>query len=106
MPGLESLEACLKVAGDEQPPGALGRRPVAAFAYPNGGQADVTPVVRSMVADAGFRFAVTLLPGPARAPEVRADPLMVRRVFVHHRDDPASFAAKVLGVARATAWAR
>jgi hypothetical protein len=80
-------------------------RPVAAFAYPNGGRADITPAVRRIVADEGFRLAVTLFPGPARAAEVRSDPLMVRRATIHHRDRPARFAAKVLGVDRMLAWA-
>ncbi len=73
---------------------------VTSFAYPNGQPADVTPEIRAMVQEAGFRVAVTLFPGPARPNEVRRDPLMIRRVFVHHRDHPSRFAAKVMGLVR------
>jgi len=71
--------------------------PSPAFAYPNGGRGDVDETVRGLVADAGFRLGFTLLPGPSRLEEVRKDPLMVRRVYVHHRDLPARFAAGTAG---------
>lgn len=77
----------------------LGEKPVA-FAYPNGQPADFTPDIVSAVADAGFQIAFTLLPGPARRGELAADPLEVRRLYVHHGDGLDRFAAKLAGLSR------
>lgn len=76
-----------------------GRVPVT-FAYPNGHPADYTDAVVDTVADAGFRAAFTLVPGPARRRELIGDPLRIRRIYVHHGDDRARFAAKLAGVPR------
>ena len=82
-----------------------GRRPVG-LAYPNGQPGDVDEAVRSIVAEAGFSVAFTLAPGPARHREVVADPLMIRRIYVHRGDGLHRFAAKVHGLARGTARLR
>jgi peptidoglycan/xylan/chitin deacetylase (PgdA/CDA1 family) len=76
--------------------------PPAGFAYPNGQSADFDDEVVRAVGDAGFRVAFTLVPGPARRREVAAAPLRIRRVYVHHGDGLARFAAKVSGVTRLT----
>lgn len=73
---------------------------VLGFAYPNGQPGDFDEVTRRAVADAGVPLAFSLVPGPARPAEVREDPLAVRRIYVHHGDDPVRFAAKVSGVPR------
>lgn len=74
--------------------------PVLGFAYPNGQAGDFDAMAKEAVASAGVPLAFTLLPGPARPHEVRSDPLGIRRVYVHHGDDPTRFAAKVAGVPR------
>lgn len=73
---------------------------VLGFAYPNGQPGDFDGTARAAVAAAGVPLAFSLVPGPARAAEFRADPLGVRRVYVHHGDDDVRFAAKVAGVPR------
>jgi peptidoglycan/xylan/chitin deacetylase (PgdA/CDA1 family) len=75
-------------------------RPVRAFAYPNGGQGDFDQATVGILAAAGFHLGFTLLPGPARAAEARRAPLTLRRVYVHYKDHPARFAAKVNGFPR------
>lgn len=76
--------------------------PAIGFAYPNGGTSDFDDAVVAAVEDAGYRIAFTLVPGPARLREVVADPLRIRRVYVHHGDGLSRFAAKVAGVPRLT----
>ena len=75
-------------------------RPVRALAYPNGARGDFSDVVGAIIGEAGIDLAFTLEPGPARASEVRATPLAVRRTNVSHGDDLATFAGRVMGVAR------
>jgi len=76
--------------------------PVLGFAYPNGMAADFDDSTVSAVAAAGFRVAFSLVPGPSRRRELAADPLRVRRIYIHHGDGLARFAAKVAGVPRLT----
>jgi hypothetical protein len=54
------------------------------------------------VREAGYPTAFSLVPGPARIREVVADPLRIRRIYVHHGDGLSRFAAKVAGVPRLT----
>lgn len=75
-------------------------RPVLGFAYPNGRTGDFDDVAKRAVAAAGVPLAFSLVPGPTRISEVRADPLSIRRVYVHHGDGVDRFAAKVGGVPR------
>jgi peptidoglycan/xylan/chitin deacetylase (PgdA/CDA1 family) len=75
-------------------------RPVEAFAYPNGLWGDIDAGVVGIVQEAGFRAGFTLIPGPARAAEVRRAPLEIRRVYVGNKDHISRFAAKVNGLAR------
>jgi len=75
-------------------------RPITTFAYPNGTPADFSPEVEESVYRAGFEAAYTLVLGPSRFDEVRANPLAIRRVFVSHLDTMPRFAAKVVGLAR------
>lgn len=74
--------------------------PVLGFAYPNGQRDDFDATAREAVAAADVPLAFSLVPGPARPAEVRNDPLAIRRVYVHHGDDPVRFAAKTAGVPR------
>jgi len=74
--------------------------PVTAFAYPNGGRADVDEASVRLLDEAGFSLGFTLIPGPERAGAMVDSPLALRRVYVHHGDYPARFAAKVHGLPR------
>lgn len=76
--------------------------PALGFAYPNGRPSDFDDDVVAAVAAAGYQVAFTLVPGPARRSEIAADPLRIRRVYVHHGDGLSRFAAKVAGVPRLT----
>jgi peptidoglycan/xylan/chitin deacetylase (PgdA/CDA1 family) len=76
--------------------------PALGFAYPNGGRADFDDAVVAAVREAGYPTAFSLVPGPARIREVVADPLRIRRIYVHHGDGLSRFAAKVAGVPRLT----
>jgi peptidoglycan/xylan/chitin deacetylase (PgdA/CDA1 family) len=89
--------ARLEVFGSKEKVEAEVGKPAIGFAYPNGGPADVDLRVRGLVGEAGFRLAFSLVPGPARPSEVRSDPLMIRRISVHHTDRPARFAANAAG---------
>jgi len=75
-------------------------RPVLGFAYPNGQPGDFDEIARAAVSTAGVPLAFSLVPGPARSGEVVADPLGIRRVYIHHGDDPTRFGAKVAGIPR------
>ncbi|MFH1331462.1 MAG: polysaccharide deacetylase family protein [Actinomycetota bacterium] len=81
-------------------------RPVTAFAYPNGGRDDLDDATVRLLAQAGYRLGFTLFPGPERAAAARQTPLTLRRVYVHHGDHPARFAANVNGVPRLLRGAR
>jgi peptidoglycan/xylan/chitin deacetylase (PgdA/CDA1 family) len=77
----------------------IGERPLG-FAYPNGMEGDFDEHTVAAVIESGVPLAFTLRPGPSRLSEVRGNPLLIRRVFLHHNDDRARFAAKVAGVTR------
>jgi peptidoglycan/xylan/chitin deacetylase (PgdA/CDA1 family) len=79
---------------------------VTSFAYPNGGRADVDEASIRLLADAGFRMGFTLIPGPERAGAILDSRLALRRVYIHHGDYPARFAAKLHGVPRLLRVAR
>ena len=74
--------------------------PVRAFAYPNGSRGDFSNETEAVLTEAGIDLAFTLQPGPTRVSEVMANPLAVRRVNVSHTDGLATFAGRVMGVAR------
>lgn len=74
--------------------------PVLGFAYPNGQPGDFDDASLAAVGQAGVPLGFTLAPGPTRRGELLADPLAVRRVYVHHGDDETRFAAKLAGVPR------
>jgi peptidoglycan/xylan/chitin deacetylase (PgdA/CDA1 family) len=75
-------------------------RPVVSFAYPNGLAADFGTEHRTLLQQAGIDVAFSLIAGPARLDEARRDPLAIRRIFISHRDDLASFVAKATGLSR------
>ncbi len=77
-----------------------------AFAYPNGGRADLDDSTVRLIAETGFRLGFTLLPGPEYGRAARSSPLTLRRIYVHHGDYPARFAAKAFGVPRLLRVAR
>jgi peptidoglycan/xylan/chitin deacetylase (PgdA/CDA1 family) len=81
-------------------------RPATAFAYPNGGRADLDESTVRLLVETGFRLGFTLRPGPERGRAARRSPLTLRRIYVHHGDYPARFAAKVHGVPRLLRAAR
>jgi len=81
-------------------------RPVTAFAYPNGGRADVNDGISRLLHEEGYRLAFTLLPGPDRIRAARRAPLNLRRAYIHHGDHVARFAAKVNGLPRLLGAAR
>jgi peptidoglycan/xylan/chitin deacetylase (PgdA/CDA1 family) len=80
--------------------------PVTAFAYPNGGRGDLDASTARLLAETGFRLGFTLLPGPERWRSARRSPFTLRRVYVHHGDYLARFAAKVYGLPRLLRVAR
>jgi peptidoglycan/xylan/chitin deacetylase (PgdA/CDA1 family) len=80
--------------------------PVRAFAYPNGGRGDLDETTVDLLAETGYRLGFTLFPGPERAAAARRAPLTLRRVYIHHGDYPARFAAKAQGVPRMLRAAR
>jgi peptidoglycan/xylan/chitin deacetylase (PgdA/CDA1 family) len=70
--------------------GGLGEAPTL-FCYPRGSE---NPMVRRVVAEAGFRAAVTVYPGPN---DVGSDPLLLRRTEVSGDDDREDFRLKIEG---------
>lgn len=90
----EEIEGSVRRIGEE-----LGAVP-AAFAYPNGLEGDFNDSVVAAVAAAGIRVAFTLVPGPARASELVGDPLLIRRIYLHHHDDLLRFKTKISGLPR------
>ncbi|WP_339134478.1 MAG: polysaccharide deacetylase family protein [Candidatus Electrothrix sp. GW3-4] len=75
-------------------------RPVKAFAYPNGLPADFNPTTQTILKNAGFEAAFTLLPGPTRWAAVQKHPLAIPRVSIHHKDTLPRFAAKLMGISK------
>ncbi len=85
---------------------AIGKRigeEVISFAYPNGLAGDFDATSEELLKAAGIRLAFTLLPGPARLPEVRERPLAIRRIHIGPEDNLPRFAAKLMGWGRAFA---
>jgi peptidoglycan/xylan/chitin deacetylase (PgdA/CDA1 family) len=74
---------------------------VATFAYPSGRAGDFDNRAVEAVRRAGFSAAFTLRSGPTRLRAVRRAPMTIRRIFVSHKDSPARFCLKLLGVGRA-----
>ncbi|MBC7186781.1 MAG: polysaccharide deacetylase family protein [Calditrichaeota bacterium] len=68
---------------------------VTTFAYPLGDASSFDERVRSMLAEAGIRHAVTTLKG-ANTPT--QDPLALRRTLIDGADDFCTFVCKVLGI--------
>lgn len=74
--------------------------PVRALAYPNGTPADFDPQIEKMAEACGYSVAFTLVPGPARAREVQARPLAIRRIAVYLSDGDRRYRAKLAGAGR------
>lgn len=68
---------------------------VTTFAYPLGDASSFDERVRSMLAQAGIRYAVTTLKG-ANTPS--QDPLTLRRTLIDGADDYCTFVCKVVGL--------
>lgn len=77
----------------------LGDR-VHSFAYPNGQKDDFTPAIKTLVQQAGFETAFSLIAGSSPLDEVRQNPYSIRRIFISHADTLPRFAAKLAGVSR------
>ncbi len=75
-------------------------KPVTSFAYPNGGQEDLSPGVIDMLRGTGLELAFTLMPGPTGYSTVRSAPFAIRRIFVSRLDTLDRFAAKLAGALR------
>jgi len=74
--------------------------PIRALAYPNGTPADFDPEIETMAKACGYAVAFTLVPGPARAREVQARPLAVRRIAIYLPDGDRRYRAKLAGAGR------
>lgn len=75
-------------------------KPVYAFAYPNGTNADFSPEIEGVIAELGFEAAFTLEAGPSSPAETRQNPMAIRRIQILQRDDIPRFSAKLLGLPR------
>lgn len=73
---------------------------VRSLAYPNGTPADFDLETQEMAQACGYSAAFTLVPGPARAGEVRAKPLAIRRIAVYLSDGDRRYRAKLAGAGR------
>jgi peptidoglycan/xylan/chitin deacetylase (PgdA/CDA1 family) len=71
------------------------KKPVIAFAYPNGGQSDFSPDVISAVRRTGYQLAFTLTREPCYYSRVRANPFAIPRVYLGSSDVLARFVAKL-----------
>lgn len=91
--GDRELRAEITGAGDDIE-SHTGLRPVE-FAFPNGRAQDFDRRSAAILADAGFRVAVTTLPG---LNDRAADPLMMRRVLVGGEDDLDTFRLAASGI--------
>ncbi|MCL4300660.1 MAG: polysaccharide deacetylase family protein [Anaerolineae bacterium] len=90
-------QARAEIEGSKRRIEAEIRRPVRAFAYPNGLLPDFSPALQNLLRQVGFEAAFTLIPGPAHWREAQQTPLAIRRIFVHHKDTLPRFVAKVMG---------
>ncbi len=70
--------------------------PVIAFAYPNGGHADISPAVTQRVGQAGYQVAFSLIGGSAHYAEVRKNPLAIRRIPLSGLDTFPRFLTKLM----------
>jgi len=75
-------------------------KPVAAFAFPGGKAGDISIALETILANAGFEAAFTLIPGPNRHHEIQKERFTLRRIMIGNRDNLARFAAKVYGLKR------
>ena len=73
---LDSEKARAEIEGSRTDLEKMVGRPVLDFAYPNGRFPDISDTTRSLVAEAGYRCAVTTEPGTVRRGD---DPLALRR---------------------------
>jgi len=80
--------------------------PISSFAYPNGQAADFNAEIQTLVKDAGYRSAFTLVDGPNPLEQVKGAPYQINRIFIGHKDSLPRFAAKVSGVHRIVAAMR
>jgi len=71
------------------------RKPILSFAYPNGKQTDVNVALESLVTQAGYRAAFTLLNGPTSLQEVKRNPYAIRRIFIGNNHTLPQFATLV-----------
>lgn len=72
-------------------------RPARSFAYPNGQAADFNPTVTRLLAETGYRFAVTTIPGVNRiARGAEPETLLTLRRDVPWENEPARFAARMV----------
>ena len=74
--------------------------PVRTLAYPNGTTLDFNLQVEALTRETGYSAAFTLVPGPARSPEVRSNPMAIRRIAVYLPDGDRRFRAKLAGGGR------
>jgi len=73
---------------------------VFALAYPNGGDADFSPVVIQAAKETGIVIAFSLLAGPTRYTTVKKDPFAIRRIFLAYYDSFPRFVAMISGLER------
>jgi peptidoglycan/xylan/chitin deacetylase (PgdA/CDA1 family) len=64
------------------------------FAYPNGGAADISPVVVDEVHRAGYQFAFTVT---GRLASAEDDPLLIDRIYIPGSRSAAEFKARISG---------
>ena len=74
--------------------------PVRTLAYPNGSRADFSPAIEELAMESGYSAAFTLVPGPTRHREARAEPMAIRRIAVYLPDGDRRFRAKIAGGGR------
>lgn len=69
----------------------IGKR-IFSFAYPNGMANDINKDLESLVSQAGYQAAFTLLNGPTSFTEVKRNPFAIRRIFISHTHTLTHFA--------------
>lgn len=77
--------------------------PVRALAYPNGTTLDFDSQIEGLAKETGYSAAFTLVPGPARAGEAKANPMAIRRIALYLSDEDRRFRAKLAGGGRVKA---